>query len=87
VSWDFRLSNDAARSLRRMGARDRERINRALNDMKREPLGGDVTPLRGEYQGSFRRRVGPWRIIFLLDLEHRVIDIYGIRRRSSTTYR
>jgi hypothetical protein len=37
--------------------------------MKREPLGGDVAPLRGTYQGSLRLRVGPWRIIFSLDLE------------------
>ena len=87
VNWDFRLSNDAARSLRRMGMRDRERINRALNDMKREPLAGDVAPLRGGYEGSLRRRVGPWGIIFSLDLEHRVIDVYDIPRRSSTTYR
>jgi mRNA-degrading endonuclease RelE of RelBE toxin-antitoxin system len=70
-----------------MGVRDREQINRALNQMKREPLGGDVAPLRGGYQGSLRRRVGPWRIIFSLDLGHQVIDIYDIRRRSSTTYR
>ena len=59
VSWAFRLSNGAARSLRRMGVRDRKRINRALNEMRREPLGGDVAPLRGGYQGSLRRRVGP----------------------------
>jgi mRNA-degrading endonuclease RelE of RelBE toxin-antitoxin system len=70
-----------------MGVRDQERINRALNEMKREPLGGDVAPLRGGYQGSLRRRIGSWRIIFSLDLEHQVIDIYDIRRRSSTTYR
>ena len=87
MNWDFRLSNEAARSLRRMGVRDREPINRALNDMKREPLSGDIAPLRGEYQGAFRRRVGPWRIIFSLDLERREIDVYDIRRRSSTTYR
>ena len=87
VNWDFRLSNDAARSLRRMGVRDQERINRALNEMKREPLAGDVAPLRGGYQGTFRRRIGRWRLIFSLDLERRVIDVYAVRRRSSTTYR
>jgi hypothetical protein len=33
-----------------MEVRDQERINRALNEMKREPLGGDVAPLRGKYK-------------------------------------
>jgi mRNA-degrading endonuclease RelE of RelBE toxin-antitoxin system len=86
MSWDFLLSNDAARSLRRMGARDRDRINRALNEMKGEPLSGDVVPLLGPYQGSFRRRVGSWRIFFSLDVEQKVIEVQDIRRRTSTTY-
>jgi mRNA-degrading endonuclease RelE of RelBE toxin-antitoxin system len=86
MSWDFLLSSDAAKSLRRMGARDRERINRALNEMKGEPLSGDVVPLRGPHQGSFRRRVGSWRIFFSLDLEHNLIAVQDIRRRTSATY-
>ena len=86
MNWDFLLSHDAARSLRRMSARDRDRINRALNDMKEDPLRGDVTPLRGPYQGSFRRRVGAWRILFALDLEQKIIEVHDIRRRTSTTY-
>jgi len=69
-----------------MGGRDRARINRALNHMIEDPLGGDVTPLRGPYQGSFRRRVGAWRILFALDLEHKIIEVHDIRRRTSTTY-
>jgi mRNA-degrading endonuclease RelE of RelBE toxin-antitoxin system len=86
MNWDFRLSNNAARSLRRMPAQDRGRINTALNGMKTEPLSGDVIPLRGEHSGSFRRRVGSWRIFFALDLEHKIIEIQDIARRTSTTY-
>jgi mRNA-degrading endonuclease RelE of RelBE toxin-antitoxin system len=32
--------------------------------MEQEPLSGDVIPLKGPYHGSYRRRVGPWRIVF-----------------------
>jgi mRNA-degrading endonuclease RelE of RelBE toxin-antitoxin system len=49
-----------------MATRDRERIIRALDDMKTDPLAGDITALRGEYSGLYRRRVGSWRIIFAL---------------------
>jgi Txe/YoeB family toxin of Txe-Axe toxin-antitoxin module len=45
-----------------MPIRDRGRVNRALNEMKSDPLSGDITALRGDYQGLYRRRVGPWRI-------------------------
>jgi hypothetical protein len=34
-----------------MPTRDRQRIIRALDDMKTDPLTGDITALRGEYRG------------------------------------
>ena len=37
-----------------MPPKDRERISKALNDMRTNPLAGDTIPLRGEYQGQFR---------------------------------
>jgi mRNA-degrading endonuclease RelE of RelBE toxin-antitoxin system len=69
-----------------MPARDRNRINRALNEMKGEPLGGDVTPLRGVPRGTFRRRIGAWRIIFTIKPEIHTVLIHDILRRTSTTY-
>ncbi|HEX3416946.1 MAG TPA: hypothetical protein VHT21_11185 [Stellaceae bacterium] len=41
----------AQRALRAMPTRDRQRIIRALDDMKTDPLTGDITALRGEYRG------------------------------------
>ena len=61
-----------------MPAKDRERLNRALNEMKSDPLSGDIVSLKGEHQGQFRRRVGSWRIIFALDPAARVILIGDI---------
>jgi mRNA-degrading endonuclease RelE of RelBE toxin-antitoxin system len=69
-----------------MPAGDRRRVNTALNQMKEDPLAGDVSALRGAYQGLFRRRVGPWRIVFELDPQRRRILVHDILRRSSTTY-
>ncbi len=86
MSWDYRLASRAERALRRMPARDRERINRALNQMKEGPLSGDIVPLRGAYDGAFRRRIGAWRIIFTVKLEFQTVIIHDILRRTSTTY-
>jgi mRNA-degrading endonuclease RelE of RelBE toxin-antitoxin system len=69
-----------------MPARDRERIIRALDEMKTDPLSGDITALRGAYRGLYRRRVGSWRIIFGLKPENRVVLIGDIIRRTSTNY-
>lgn len=72
--------------MRSLPARERERINRALNDMKGDPLSGDITALRGGYQRLYRRRVGSWRIIFALRPGRRLIIVADILRRTSTTY-
>ena len=58
MSWDFQLADAAQRALRSMPEKDRARINRALNEMKTDPFSGDVVPLKGEYKGLLRRRVG-----------------------------
>jgi mRNA-degrading endonuclease RelE of RelBE toxin-antitoxin system len=54
--------------------------------MEQEPLSGDVIPLRGPYEGSFRRRVGSWRIIFALKWDAQVVFVADVARRTSTTY-
>jgi len=86
VNWDCLLAKAAERSLRSIPARDRGRINAALNEMRDDPYSGDIVALRGEYRGLFRRRVGSWRIIFELDAERRRVLVHDILRRTSTTY-
>jgi mRNA-degrading endonuclease RelE of RelBE toxin-antitoxin system len=86
MNWDLELARAAQRALREIPARDRERINRALNDLKTDPFSGDVSILRGAHQGLCSRRVGSWRIIFELKSETRIVLIGDIVRRTSTTY-
>jgi len=40
---------------------------------------GDVKPLRGELAGSFRLRIGDYRIVF--ELRHDTMCIFGVRHR------
>ena len=42
--------------------------------------GGDVEPLHGDMAGSFRLRVGDYRILFALQED--VMRIFGVRHRS-----
>jgi mRNA-degrading endonuclease RelE of RelBE toxin-antitoxin system len=86
MDWDVRLGSRAERALERIPARDRERIEIALLQMKREPYSGDTRPLRGRHQGAFRRRVGSWRIIFAVKTEIRTVLVADITRRASSTY-
>jgi len=53
--------------------------------MRANPYGGDIKVLRGS-GGTLRRRVGSWRILFGVDQAKRTVVIFGVKRRTSTTY-
>ena len=42
--------------------------------------GGDVAPLHGDMAGSFRLRLGDYRVLFAL--QDNVMCIFGVRHRS-----
>ena len=42
--------------------------------------GGDVAPLHGDMAGSFRLRLGDYRVLFAL--KDNVMRIFGVRHRS-----
>jgi mRNA-degrading endonuclease RelE of RelBE toxin-antitoxin system len=56
--------------------------------MESDPMAGDVIPLKGsEWKGRFRKRVGPYRIIFALDRKTLTVAVSAIFIRSEKTYR
>jgi len=57
------LHNTADKYLRRLNAKDRERIKESLGDLAKEPPEGDIRPYEGS-PGTLRLRVGGFRVIF-----------------------
>ncbi len=85
ATWTVVLAGPARKSLKRVPARDRERIYAALEQMAADPFRGDIKYLKGQ-EGRLRRRVGDWRIFFRLPPEQKHILVSAIERRTSTTY-
>ena len=69
-----------------MAKDDQQRANAALNAMRTDLLAAMSSRFGGKYAGSFRRRIGSWRIIFALNPNIQLIEIQAILRRTSTTY-
>jgi mRNA-degrading endonuclease RelE of RelBE toxin-antitoxin system len=61
-------------------------IRQRLADMVEDPFQGDVRPLRGQWQGLYRLRVGRYRIIFQADTSQHIVDIVAILSRDNRTY-
>ena len=60
------LHHTADKYLKRMNAKDRDRIKEALRDLAKEPPEGDIRPVKGS-PGFFRLRVGGYRLLFRIN--------------------
>jgi mRNA-degrading endonuclease RelE of RelBE toxin-antitoxin system len=86
MEWEVRLSSQAKKVFDRLAPRERRRIETTLLNMERDPRGGDTRQLGGKLEGAFRRRVGSWRILFILKEDVRMVIVADIVRRASNTY-
>ncbi|MBI4518761.1 MAG: hypothetical protein HY699_23445 [Deltaproteobacteria bacterium] len=81
--WRVYVPKPVLKSLGRFPARDADRIWAALDAMKRAPFGGDIRDLG---DGTYRRRVGAYRIRFDVAWNTRTVSVLWVRRRTSITY-
>jgi mRNA-degrading endonuclease RelE of RelBE toxin-antitoxin system len=87
MNWTVDLSASAIKELKRI-PRDRQRqIERAIDEMESDPTAGDVIPLKGpEWKDRYRKRGGPYRIVFTLDRKAATVAFSAILIRSEKTY-
>ena len=60
-----------------------ERLNRCFEQLSQNPYEHpNIKRLKGLFVGSFRYRIGDWRVIYRVDEENQVITILLIAHRS-----
>ena len=88
MNWAVELSPSAVKELKKLPRDRQDQIVSAIDEMEADPMAGDVKPLKGpEWKGRYRKRVGPYRIVFMLDRKAMTIAISAILLRSEKTYR
>lgn len=88
MAWSVELSHAAEKEFKKIPHDRRMRIVRAIDELERDPLAGDVIPLKGsQWSGRYRKRVGSYRIIFTIDRVAMTVAISNILVRSEKTYR
>lgn len=86
MTWNLVLADAASKTLTRAPARDQTRLLAALQAMQQDPFRGDLVRLQGIQPAAWRRRVGPWQILFDVYPDRQLVAVADIRRRTSTTY-
>ena len=88
MNWIVKISKDATRQLKRFPFEQQGRIRQRLREMKDDPFRGNVMSLKDKrWKGRYRKRVGRYRIIFLLRRAERLVEISAILARNERTYR
>jgi mRNA-degrading endonuclease RelE of RelBE toxin-antitoxin system len=84
------LSREAERQLSRFSREVRERMCRAIDELEEQDDShwSNIKALQGpEWKGRLRKKVGPYRIIFVKFPDRAVVEISAILIRSKDTYR
>lgn len=84
MTWGLVIASRAKRQLRRLSTAERDSIDAVFLQMCNDPFYGDVKVLRG--LDALRRRVGDWRILYMLDDGKKIIVVTAVKRRGSNTY-
>ena len=88
MNWVVRIADDAQSFLDVLAPKLRRQIWRSISQMEEDPFRGDVKPLQGgKWHGCYRRRSGDYRIVFAVDRNQRLVDIFWVLLRSEKTYR
>ena len=84
ADYEVRLSPGAKRDLGHLSSTDFRRVDVRINALTQNPRPYGVQKL---WKQSYRIRVGPWRIIYLIDDNEHIVLVDRVRRREKDTYR
>jgi len=80
ASYRIDFAPSAVRDLRKLNRATAGRIERAIESLSSSPRPRQTRKLIGG-EGSYRLRVGDYRVIYEIDDSERIVDITAIRHR------
>lgn len=86
MSWKVRIAKRVSKEMKRIPKKDVKRLLFVLEGLAKDPYQGNIEKIKGE-DNVWRRRVGSHRILYEIILKGKYIDVFQIRRRTTTTYR
>ena len=84
-SYVIRMDRRAERDLQRLSDEDYARVDTRVSALAQNPRPDGAVKLKGQ-KDSYRIRIGPWRVIYLVDDAQGIVVIARVRRRDKDTY-
>jgi len=88
AEYELRITKRAAKQLEKgLEHQDQLRVARAIDALAGNPRSQGCSKVRAAPPGTFRIRVGDFRIVYVVRDAERAIIVVRIARRSEATYR
>ena len=84
-NWDVRVDRSVTKALRKFPRKDAAAIEAAIAAFVGDPYYGDIQKIGGE-EKAWRRRIGSYRISYEVHPDLRIVIVFKVKRRTSTTY-
>ena len=86
MSWKVKIAKRASKQMKRVPKKDARRLFFVLEGLTKNPYQGDIEKVKSE-DNVWRQRVGNYRILYEIEPKQRHVNVFQIRRRTTTTYR
>lgn len=85
VNWELQVDPGIYKTLKRIPLEEAQKILEVLSQLAQNPYFGDLQKIKGE-KNVWRRRVGSYRIFFEIYSKEKVIHVFHLERRTTSTY-
>lgn len=85
MNWVLQVDSAVYKILRKIPGHDARRILFAIETLALDPFVGDIQKIKGE-TNVWRRRIGPYRILYEIHTAKKIIYVFELQRRTSATY-
>lgn len=84
-NWVLQIDQSVPKSFKRIPQKEKERIYKAIESLESDPYSGDIQKISGE-ENVWRRRIGSYRIFYEIYPQEKIIHVFRVERRTTTTY-
>lgn len=86
ASYELRYKTSFYKDLKKMDHPMRPKLLEVTRRLADDPFPRQAESLQGSDQ-TYRLRTGDYRILYQVDTKIKVVTVYHVRRRTTTTYR
>ena len=87
MAYRLEIERRALKEITRLPWQDQERIEAAIDTLADDPRPRGCQPVKATDPGTYRLRVGDYRIVYLVRDADQVVIVARVARRREDTYR